>query len=92
MEWRFLGEISPRQLRQCYSCTARYQGCGEFLNPHYASKYIRSCPTSCIIFRNPHDLHCKLLIVYSDQSSNSSSNHTRLFIILAASPCEKWSA
>ena len=45
--------------RQCYSCTARFQGCGEFLNPHYASKYIRSCPTSCIIFRNPHDLHRK---------------------------------
>ena len=45
--------------QQCYSCTARFQGCGEFLDPHYASKYIRSCPTSCIIFRNPNDLNCE---------------------------------
>ncbi len=55
--WR----IQARQLRQCYVCTARFQGCGEFLDPHYASRYIRSCPTSCIIFRNPLDLNCKLI-------------------------------
>ncbi len=50
-----------RQLRQCYSCTARFQGCGEFLDPHYASKYIRACPASCIIFRNPNDLNGELI-------------------------------
>ncbi|CAF1125211.1 unnamed protein product [Rotaria sordida] len=42
---------------QCYSCTARFQGCGEILDPHYASNYIRPCPSSCIIFRNPNDLN-----------------------------------
>ncbi|UJR36983.1 hypothetical protein I4U23_029691 [Adineta vaga] len=44
-----------QQLRQCYSCTAHQQGCNEFLDPHYVSKYIRPCPASCIIFRNPND-------------------------------------
>ncbi|CAF4565848.1 unnamed protein product [Rotaria sp. Silwood1] len=45
----------PRQLRQCYSCTARSTGCGEYLDPHYVSKYIRPCPSSCVVFRNPYD-------------------------------------
>jgi len=53
--------LRARQFHQCYSCTARFQGCGEFLDPHYASKYIRPCPSSCIIFRNPKDLNCKLI-------------------------------
>ncbi|CAF3856755.1 unnamed protein product [Adineta steineri] len=43
------------QLRQCYSCTARLTGCGEYLDPLYVSKYIRPCTASCIIFRNPND-------------------------------------
>ncbi|CAF1060261.1 unnamed protein product [Adineta steineri] len=47
----------PRRLYQCYSCTARFQGCGEYLDPRYASNYIRPCPSSCIIFRNPNDLN-----------------------------------
>ncbi|CAF0771324.1 unnamed protein product [Rotaria sordida] len=45
----------PRQLRQCYSCTARSTGCGEFLDPRYVAKYIRPCISSCVIFRNPND-------------------------------------
>ena len=45
----------PRQLRQCYSCTARSQGCGEYLDPHYVAGYIKPCVSSCIIFRNPTD-------------------------------------
>jgi len=61
MPIRILGGYLSRQLHQCYSCTARFQGCGEFLDPHYASNYIRSCPSSCIIFRNPNDLNCKLI-------------------------------
>ena len=48
----------PIQLRQCYSCTARSIGCGEFLNPRHASKYIRPCVSSCVIFRNPNDHDC----------------------------------
>ncbi|UJR09202.1 hypothetical protein I4U23_013450 [Adineta vaga] len=45
------------QVHQCYSCTARFEGCGEFLDSHYASNYIRPCSSSCIIFRNPNDLN-----------------------------------
>ncbi|CAF2875069.1 unnamed protein product [Rotaria sp. Silwood2] len=45
----------PRQLRQCYSCTARSTGCGEYLDPHHVSKYIRPCASSCVVFRNPND-------------------------------------
>ncbi|CAF0949140.1 unnamed protein product [Adineta ricciae] len=43
------------QLRQCYSCTAHQKGCNEYLDPHYVSTYIRPCPASCILFRNPND-------------------------------------
>ena len=50
---------SPRRLRQCYACTARYKGCGEFLDPAYVSHYIRPCSSSCIVFRNPNDLNRK---------------------------------
>ena len=49
-----------RQLRQCYSCTARFKGCGEILDPHYVSNYIRPCTSSCIVFRNPNDLNRKV--------------------------------
>lgn len=49
-----LGHV-PQPLRQCYSCTAHLKGCDEFLDPSYVSKYIRPCPASCIIFRNPND-------------------------------------
>ncbi|CAF4633687.1 unnamed protein product [Rotaria sp. Silwood1] len=51
------GQYLPLQVHQCYSCTARFKGCGEVLDPHYASNYIRPCPSSCIIFRNPNDLN-----------------------------------
>ncbi|CAF4394633.1 unnamed protein product [Rotaria socialis] len=44
-----------RQLRQCYSCTARVNGCGEFLDPRFAAKFIQPCSTSCLVFRNPND-------------------------------------
>ncbi|CAF0876509.1 unnamed protein product [Adineta ricciae] len=44
------------QVHQCYSCTARFEGCGEFIDSRYASNYIRPCSSSCIIFRNPNDL------------------------------------
>ncbi|CAM4803125.1 unnamed protein product [Rotaria magnacalcarata] len=44
-----------RQLRQCYSCTARVTGCGEFLDPRFAAKFIQPCSTSCLVFRNPND-------------------------------------
>lgn len=44
-------------VHQCYSCTARFEGCGEFLDSRYASNYIRPCSSSCIIFRNPNDLN-----------------------------------
>lgn len=45
----------PRQLRQCYSCTGRSLGCGDYLDPRYVSHYIKPCESSCIIFRNPMD-------------------------------------
>jgi hypothetical protein len=61
---QILGGYLPRQLHECYSCTARFQGCGEFLDPHYASNYIRACPSSCIIFRNPNDLNCELMRIF----------------------------
>lgn len=48
-----------RQLRQCYVCTARSTGCGEYLDPRFASKYIQPCTSSCILFRNPNDYHRK---------------------------------
>ncbi len=47
-----------RQLRQCYLCTARLTGCGEYLDPSSASKYIHPCTSSCIVFRNPGDHNC----------------------------------
>ena len=50
-----------RQLRQCYSCTAHLHGCGEFLDPRYVARYIRPCPSSCIIFRNPNDHNRRFL-------------------------------
>ena len=45
----------PILLRQCYSCTARHVGCGDFLEARYVVRYVRPCPTSCIVFRNPND-------------------------------------
>jgi hypothetical protein len=51
--------LHSRQLRQCYACTARYKGCGEFLDPAHVSNYIRPCSSSCIVFRNPNDLNRK---------------------------------
>ncbi len=50
------------QLRQCYVCTSRFVGCGEYLDPRYASKYIQPCASSCIIFRNPNDHDSKFSI------------------------------
>jgi hypothetical protein len=51
-----------RQLRQCYSCTARLTGCGEYLDPRFAAAYIQPCASSCIIFRNPNDHNCMFII------------------------------
>lgn len=45
----------PRRIQQCYTCTERLRGCGEYLDPRYASNYIRPCLASCMIFRNPSD-------------------------------------
>ena len=59
-----LGQHFPHQLNQCYSCTARFQGCGEYLDPRYAGYYIRPCPSSCIIFRNPDDMNCECVIIF----------------------------
>lgn len=48
-----------RRLQQCYTCTERYKGCGEYLDPRYASHYIQPCSGSCMIFRNPSDHNCE---------------------------------
>ena len=55
-EFPIINEIA-RQLRQCYICTARSTGCGEYLDPHHAYRYIQPCTSSCILFRNPNDHH-----------------------------------
>ena len=43
--------------RKCYTCTEKYQGCGEYLDPLYALNYIRPCDSGCVLFRNPNDLN-----------------------------------
>lgn len=49
---------TSRQLRQCYTCTARITGCDEFLDPRYAAQFIQPCTSSCLVFRNPNDRNC----------------------------------
>lgn len=61
-EFPIINEIA-RQLRQCYVCTARSTGCGEYLDPRYASRYIQPCASSCILFRNPNDHHRERLLI-----------------------------
>lgn len=51
----------PRQLRQCYACTSHAEGCGEYLDPRYVAQYIKPCPASCLIFRNPLDHNSDVL-------------------------------
>lgn len=99
-----LASNNPQQMRyrstwkQCYSCTERFQGCGEFLDLHYAMKYIRACPTSCVLFRNPNDLNCKLNRREFALGQTDclffcfSSNYTRLFDLFATCKWQKWSA
>lgn len=53
-DFPIINEIA-RQFRQCYVCTALSTGCGEHLDPRYASRYIQPCTSSCILFRNPND-------------------------------------
>lgn len=61
-EPKLIMQIQPTQIqieRKCYTCTERYQGCGEYLDPIYASHYIQSCDSSCVLFRNPNDMNSK---------------------------------